>query len=140
MELEQEIEDLRKAYAKEIPERVSRIQREMEKVITTLGQQGKAEWQDFERETHRFAGASGTYGFTVLCDLAKFVEEAIDRGALQTLKPHDAAGFLNRWYGILASVARKVATGESDVNNPIPLQEVEKLYRQAGGQDEGNAA
>lgn len=102
------IKELRANYAKELPERTEEIAKCAEKLIAELkAGTVSPDVREFEYLTHRLAGSSGTYGFTALSSVTRYMEELV---AEQNLFKHGAAKSseqLERWLVVFRDLAAR---------------------------------
>lgn len=96
-----EIEELKKEYAEGIAERITSIHQATDQIIQALTHRRKPNWEALETSVHKLAGSSGTYGFTALSHLARYMEDLITEKRIQGVAPQLALAHISRWFDAL---------------------------------------
>lgn len=105
-----EIEQLKKEYAEGIAERITGIHQATDQIIQALTHRRKPNWEALETTTHKLAGSSGTYGFTALSHLARYMEDLISEKRIQGISPQHALAHLSRWFDALERESHSVSS------------------------------
>lgn len=106
-----ELEQLKKEYAAELPQKLTHIHQAVDQVIQSLTHRRKVSWEALEGATHKLAGSSGTYGFKALSVIARYLEDLITENLIQSLGPQQAIAHLSRWYDTLSHEAHLAQAG-----------------------------
>ncbi|MGE4234407.1 MAG: Hpt domain-containing protein [Bacteriovoracia bacterium] len=91
------MEELVKAYLKDLPEKVDELEHLIESAIHDFSQHEHASLKNLEHFTHTLAGSSGTYGFYSLSAACAFLETQILNGVFETVSSDQAIKYLRLW-------------------------------------------
>lgn len=97
-----ELENLRKEYATELPERLNAIRSEIDAISHALTHRKQVDWYPLKALVHKLSGSSGTYGFKKVSRAAREMEMLIESQEIQRLSAKDTITTLTRWYDQLA--------------------------------------
>lgn len=113
-----ELEQLKKEYAAELPQKLTHVHQTVDQVVQALTHRRKVTWEALEAATHKLAGSSGTYGFKTLSAIARYMEDLICEKRIQELGAQQTVAHLSRWYDALSQAAhaaqRSTANTQSD--------------------------
>lgn len=87
-------------YVESFPQKKESFTLIVNSLIRSIEANQIQDWKTLETLTHKFAGSSGTYGFSDLSAHAKYLELEISDDKLSKLakkKPEACVAFLNKW-------------------------------------------
>lgn len=135
-----ELEQLRKEYAAEMPNRMTSIHHGMDVIIQALTHQNKCDWHPLNACVHKLAGSSGSYGFKELSKAARYMEDLIESGKLTTQSPQNIIAHLSRWYDVLSRCSHTVQSGAQNADINSAIQDLAEHFASLSEQNTKKAA
>lgn len=103
--IEKEIENLQRQYAKDLSAKVEELRR-----LAAQCEDGNTQGRkSLAKACHRIAGSGGTYKFNALSRMTRWLEEEILQGRLDELPPKAAARRVSTWLVLFSEACAKFA-------------------------------
>ncbi len=101
--IDMEFIQLQMTYFRSLEAKEAELATEVTKLQTEISTAGQApflkeQWKKLQAPCHKFAGSSGTYGFTGLCENLRFIDDHVSDGSFAELTNEQLRPVLTLWW------------------------------------------
>lgn len=104
-----ELEQLKKEFQSEIPQKTESLSNEIEAILQALTHStpGQVDWTKLSFIVHKLCGSTGTYGFLSLFTATSFLESLLTQNTFSSMSSENVGKYLRLWLTIFQRYVKK---------------------------------